>query len=150
MSSPARTLGSWVLITLKSWMSVFVLLCVQVAFLRRANLPSKESYRLCIGLINSKKAAKVQQRAVEPKRDMFLLYLNQGNLHLFLKYVPMSVQKFVCSVHVVNVYKFQLKCFSYYIYLTKYKQNCVLFYYKLIFDLSLWGLDIWSTRYRPM
>jgi hypothetical protein len=40
-----------------SWMSVcvysvFVLSCVQVAALRRADPPSKESYRLCIGLRN--------------------------------------------------------------------------------------------------
>jgi hypothetical protein len=38
---------------IKIWMSVcvyfvFVLFCVYVAALRRADLPSKESYRLCI------------------------------------------------------------------------------------------------------
>jgi hypothetical protein len=47
---------------------VFVLFCVYVAALRRADPPSKESYRLCIGLINWK-AAKVQ-RAVEPKSEI--------------------------------------------------------------------------------
>jgi hypothetical protein len=33
---------------------VFVLFCLYVAALRRADLPSKESYRLCIGLRNWK------------------------------------------------------------------------------------------------
>jgi hypothetical protein len=51
LSSPAQTLGSWVRIPLKAWMSVclysvFVLSCVQVAALRLADPPSKESYRL--------------------------------------------------------------------------------------------------------
>jgi hypothetical protein len=57
LSSLSRPLGSWVQIQLKVWMfvcvySVFVLLCVQVEALRRADptLPSKESYQLCIGL----------------------------------------------------------------------------------------------------
>jgi hypothetical protein len=50
-SSSARTLGSWVPVPLEAWMSVcvysvFVLFCVQVATLRRADPPSKESYRL--------------------------------------------------------------------------------------------------------
>jgi hypothetical protein len=58
-SSPARTLRSWVRIPLETWMSVcvypvFVLFCVQVAALQRADPPSKESYRLCIGLRNWK------------------------------------------------------------------------------------------------
>jgi hypothetical protein len=45
--------------------SVFVLFCVQVAVLRRADPPFKEPYRLFIGLRKCK-AAKAQQRAVEP------------------------------------------------------------------------------------
>jgi hypothetical protein len=45
--------------------SVFVLSCVQVAALRWADPPFKESYRLCIGSRKWKKA-KVQERAVEP------------------------------------------------------------------------------------
>jgi hypothetical protein len=53
LSSLARTQGSWVQIQLKAWMSmcvysVFMLLCVYVAALRRADLPTKEPYRLCI------------------------------------------------------------------------------------------------------
>jgi hypothetical protein len=52
-SSPTRTLGSSVRIPLKAWIpmcvySVFVLFCVQVEALRRADALSKESYRLCI------------------------------------------------------------------------------------------------------
>jgi hypothetical protein len=45
--------------------SVFVLSCVYVVALRRANTPSKESYRLCKNE-ETEKAAKAQQRAVEP------------------------------------------------------------------------------------
>jgi hypothetical protein len=55
LSSLTQTLGSWVRIPLKAWMSVlyaFILpLCCR---LRRADPPSKESYRLCIGLRNWK------------------------------------------------------------------------------------------------
>jgi hypothetical protein len=42
--------------------SVFLLFCVQIAALRRADPPSKESYRLCKRL-KTEQAAKVQQRA---------------------------------------------------------------------------------------
>jgi hypothetical protein len=57
LSSLSRTLGSWVPIPLETWMSmcvysVFVLSCVQVAALRPADPPSKESYRLRIRLRN--------------------------------------------------------------------------------------------------
>jgi hypothetical protein len=57
LSSLAQTLGSCVRIPLEAWMfvslfSVFVLSCVQVADLRQADPPSKEFYRLCIGLKN--------------------------------------------------------------------------------------------------
>jgi hypothetical protein len=60
LSSPAQTLGSCVRIPLEAWMSVFlysvfVLSCWQVAALRRADPPSKESYRLCRRSINWKK-----------------------------------------------------------------------------------------------
>jgi hypothetical protein len=70
LSSPVQTLGSWVRIPLETWMSlcvysVFVLSCVQVAALRRADRPCKESYRLC-KRSKTKKAAKAQQGAVEP------------------------------------------------------------------------------------
>jgi hypothetical protein len=46
--------------------SVFVLSCVQVAALRRADHPSKESYRLCKEDYETEEEARVQQRAVEP------------------------------------------------------------------------------------
>jgi hypothetical protein len=53
--SPAGTLGPWVWVPLEACMSVciyslIVLLCVYIAALRGADLPSKESYGLCIGL----------------------------------------------------------------------------------------------------
>jgi hypothetical protein len=69
LSSLARTLGSWVRIPLKSWMSVFAFilcLCCSVAALRRANHSSKESYRLCKKDYKSEVEARAQQRAVEP------------------------------------------------------------------------------------
>jgi hypothetical protein len=70
LSSSAQRLGSCVRIPLEAWMSVcvysvFVLSCVQVAALRRTDSASKESYRLCKKVKKLKKAAKVQQRAVE-------------------------------------------------------------------------------------
>jgi hypothetical protein len=43
--------------------SVFVLFCMYISALQRADPPSKESYRLCIDL-GTDKATKVQQRAV--------------------------------------------------------------------------------------
>jgi hypothetical protein len=57
--SSAQTLGSWFPIPLKAWMfvwvySVFVLSHVQVAAFRRADPPSKESYRLYKRLRNRK------------------------------------------------------------------------------------------------
>jgi hypothetical protein len=48
LSSPAQTLRTWVRIPLKAWMLVCIYsVFVQVAVLRRADPPSKESYRLC-------------------------------------------------------------------------------------------------------
>jgi hypothetical protein len=44
---------------------IHAVLCVHVAVLRRADPPSKESYRLCKRSRNWE-AAKVQQRAIEP------------------------------------------------------------------------------------
>jgi hypothetical protein len=46
--------------------SVFELFYVQVAALRWADPPSKETYRLCKKIQGTEKAAKAQQRAVEP------------------------------------------------------------------------------------
>jgi hypothetical protein len=46
--------------------SVFVLSCVLVAALRRADHSSKESYRLCKNDYKTEEEATAQQRAVEP------------------------------------------------------------------------------------
>jgi hypothetical protein len=59
VSSPAQKLRSWVHIPIEAWAfvcvySVFVLFCVQVAALRRADTLSKVSYRLCKRSRNSK------------------------------------------------------------------------------------------------
>jgi hypothetical protein len=73
--SPARTQRSWVPIPLKAWMSVcvysmFVLSCVQVVTLRRADPPSKEYYRLCIGLRNWKSGQGPKGcRAIDRERE---------------------------------------------------------------------------------
>jgi hypothetical protein len=47
-------------------MSVFVLFCVYVAALQRADPPFKESYRLCKKDYVTEEEAMAQQRAVEP------------------------------------------------------------------------------------
>jgi hypothetical protein len=65
-SSLAGTLGSWVRIPLKAWMSVciysvFVLFCVLVAALRLADPPYKGSYRLCKNDYETGEEAKAQQ-----------------------------------------------------------------------------------------
>jgi hypothetical protein len=70
LSSPARTLGSWVRISHEAWMSVcafilFVLSCVQVASLRRANPPSKEFNRLYKRIKNLKKRPRSNRGAVK-------------------------------------------------------------------------------------
>jgi hypothetical protein len=49
--------------------SVFVLSCVYVAALRRADHSSNESYRLCKKNYDTEEEARVQQRAVEPLMD---------------------------------------------------------------------------------
>jgi hypothetical protein len=69
MSSLARTLGSWVRIPLKAWMSVsvysvFLLSCVLVAALRRAD-PSFKSPTDCVYIREQEKRP---IRAVEPQK----------------------------------------------------------------------------------
>jgi hypothetical protein len=51
---------------------VFVLSCVSVAALRRADLPSKESYCLCKKDYETEEEARAQQRAVEPLMKLLL------------------------------------------------------------------------------
>jgi hypothetical protein len=49
--------------------SVFLLPCVQVAALRRADPSSKESYRLCKNDYETEEGTRTQQRALEPLMD---------------------------------------------------------------------------------
>jgi hypothetical protein len=63
---------------------MFVLSCVQVAALRRADLPSNECYRLCIGLRNRKSGQGPKGcTAIQREREFsFLLACNpQNKLH---------------------------------------------------------------------
>jgi hypothetical protein len=69
LSSPARTLGSWVRIPLEARMSVciysvFALFCVQVAALRQAD-PHQRRPIDCVKDQGTENAAKVQQRTEE-------------------------------------------------------------------------------------
>jgi hypothetical protein len=67
ISSLARTLGPWVRIALKAWMSVCAfILCMCCPALQRADHSSKESYRLCNRDYETEEEARAQQRAVEP------------------------------------------------------------------------------------
>jgi hypothetical protein len=50
---------------------------MQVAPLRRADPTSKESYRLCKKIEEIKKAAKAQQKAVEPEREREIGFLGR-------------------------------------------------------------------------
>jgi hypothetical protein len=69
LSSPSQTGGSWFRILLKAWMSVcvcsvFVLSCVQVAALRRADYSSKEAYRQGQ---ETEKAPRAQQKSCKAR-----------------------------------------------------------------------------------
>jgi hypothetical protein len=71
LSSPVRSLESWVRAPLEAWMSVCVysvsvLFWLKVAALRQADPPYKESYRLCIGLRKWKKKVAKFQKAIKP------------------------------------------------------------------------------------
>jgi hypothetical protein len=72
----ARTLGSWVQILFKSWMSVFVLSCVHAAALRWADHSFKESYRLCKKDYKTEEETRAQQRAVEPLMNEKMKLMN--------------------------------------------------------------------------
>jgi hypothetical protein len=52
--------------------SVFVLSCVYVAALRRADHSSKESYRLCKKDYETEEEARAQQRDVEPLMNVWM------------------------------------------------------------------------------
>jgi hypothetical protein len=53
---------------------VFVLSCVQVAALQRADPPSKESYRLCKTYQGTANAAKFQQRGIGTGIDRYISF----------------------------------------------------------------------------
>jgi hypothetical protein len=77
MSSPSKTLGWWVWIPLNAWVCmcvyfVFVLFCVQVAALRRADPPCKEFYWLWKRLRIWRETTKVQKRAVQPQMNEWM------------------------------------------------------------------------------
>jgi hypothetical protein len=58
--------------------SVFVLSCVEVAALRRADHSSKKSHRLCKKDYETEEGARAQKRAVEP-------LMNEGMNPLYMK-----------------------------------------------------------------
>jgi hypothetical protein len=58
--------------------SVFLLSCVHVAALRRADDSSKETYRLCKNDYEIEGEATAQQRAVEPLMNEILRYYASG------------------------------------------------------------------------
>jgi hypothetical protein len=56
--------------------SVFVLSCVEVEALQRADHSSKESYRLCKRDYGTEEEARAQKRAVEPLMNELIKYHN--------------------------------------------------------------------------
>jgi hypothetical protein len=77
LSSLTRTLASWVRVPLKAWTSVcvysvFVLFCVYVAALWRADHSSKESYSLCKKDYGTEEEDRNQQNAVESKMNEWM------------------------------------------------------------------------------
>jgi hypothetical protein len=91
LSSPAQTLLSWFRIPFKAWMSVsvystFVLSFVQVTALRRADPPSKGSFRLCKRSRKWKtgQGSTKSRRAIDRYKDAYVLWSYQ--LH-----VPISI-----------------------------------------------------------
>jgi hypothetical protein len=65
--------------------SVFVLSCMHVAALRRADNSSKESYRLCKEDYETEEEARVQQRSVEPlMNEYYATVLSKHNMSLIV------------------------------------------------------------------
>jgi hypothetical protein len=92
----ARRVGSWDQIPLEAWMfmcvySVFMLFCMQVAALRRADPPSKESYRLCIGLRNWKSGRSPKRKRKKIYLCLYSSLLDLGRFFSFLN--PYAVGK---------------------------------------------------------
>jgi hypothetical protein len=61
--------------------SVFVLLCVYVTVLRRADPPSKESFRLCNKDYEAEEEAEAQQRAVNSLMNKWMPHPLPIDLH---------------------------------------------------------------------
>jgi hypothetical protein len=103
LSSPAQLLGSWVRIPLKAWMSVcvysvFVLSCVQGAALRRADPPSKESYRLCKRSWNWKSGQGPTKgcRAIDRSYVLMKIFTPSHKCYSVLSY------NFICTTYLDN------------------------------------------------
>jgi hypothetical protein len=106
--SPAETLGSWVRIPLKVWISVcvysvYVLFFLYVAALQWADTPSKESYRLCIGLRNWKsglgpkgyRAIEWEKNNVDTEKHARLIRL----IHIPVEHLLQSLCLFIFCTH---------------------------------------------------
>jgi hypothetical protein len=88
---------------------VCVYVCVGIGALRRADLLSKESYRLCIGVGKLKRRPRRNKRAVEPKEEeerrslinlLFRVFISLGSIRYvgnLLSYQPRVVDDDECG-----------------------------------------------------
>jgi hypothetical protein len=100
LSSLTQMLGTWVPIPFKTWMSacvysMFVLFCVSVAALQRADPLYKESYQLCIGLRNWKSGQGPTKDCEAISGVLIWVYLLQSE--------PSSPDPFSANVHIFGL-----------------------------------------------